>query len=92
MKLTIPHPAIHGTFCAELDESRNVQVHVFRARARYCCSFALVKKKIYMGMRLAIPDTISAHYIPDRLNLLRLWNSFSAFKVIFTNRRLSVLD
>jgi hypothetical protein len=47
-------PAIHGTFCAELGESRYVQVHVFRARARYCYSFALVKKKITEGMRLAI--------------------------------------
>jgi hypothetical protein len=46
MKLTTPHPAIHETFCAELDESRYVQVHVFRARARYFYSSALVKKKI----------------------------------------------
>jgi hypothetical protein len=69
-----------------------VQVHVFRARARYCGSFALVKKKIYLGMRAEIRDKISLPYIPDHLNLLRLWNSFSAFKVIFMNRRLSVLD
>ena len=46
MKLAIPLPAIYGTFSAELDESRNVQVHVFRARARYRYSFAVVKKKI----------------------------------------------
>jgi len=46
MKLAIPHPAIYGTFSAKLDESRNVQVHVLRARARYRYSFAVVKKKI----------------------------------------------
>jgi len=59
MKLTTPHPAVRGTFCAELTEIRYVQVHVFRARARYCGSFALVKKKIYLGMRAEIRDEIS---------------------------------
>jgi hypothetical protein len=74
MKLTIPHPAIHGTFCVGLDKIRNVQVHVFRARARYCHSFALVKEKNHIGMRLAIRARIFSLYIPhkDRLNLLRL--------------------
>jgi len=46
MKLAIRHPAIYGTFSAKPDESRNVQVHVLRARARYRYSFAVVKKKI----------------------------------------------
>jgi hypothetical protein len=69
MKLTIPHPAIHGTFCTQLNESPNVQVHVFRARARYCVSFAVVKKKNYTGTRLATRRKISLPYIPgeDRL-------------------------
>jgi hypothetical protein len=61
------HLLFNGTFCAELGESRYVQVHVFRARARYCYSFALVKKKITLGMRLAIRYKISSHYIPDPL-------------------------
>jgi hypothetical protein len=52
-------PCSSRTFCAKLVEIRYVQVHVFRARARYCGSFALVKKKIYLGMRVAIRDKIS---------------------------------
>jgi hypothetical protein len=74
MKLIIPTLLFPGLSVQKLAKSHNVQVHVLRARARYCYRFALVKKKITKECDLAVRDAISSRYIrhKDRLSLLRL--------------------